>query len=304
MGELVKGVTLRRAAEFIEKAELRHFGWYLLGSWDGTEVIRQEVPAGKRFGLRPQEGWSALECFYLLKGEVLWEGGEPPLTLSPGDYLVASPAQEPCILRALTDASLLYVCSQPSFHMVSDQVAYLQRLSVSVETKDGYTEDHCRRIRDLSMRIGQRLKLDPVGQFHLFHGSYLHDLGKVAVPDGILQKPGGLTAEEWRIMREHPLTGGRMLAGTAVAGAAAILEQHHERLDGSGYPRGLTGDQICLEAQIVAVVDSFDAMTTDRVYRKAVPVEAALEELNREAGRLYNPAVVSLLGEILEEGVA
>lgn len=309
--ELARGVALRRAGEFIEKADLRDYGWHLLASWDGTEVIRQEVPAGKRFGLHPQEGWSALECFFVLEGQAVWEEGNPPVIVKSGDYLAGSPVEEPVMLRALTDLTLLYVCSQPSFHMVSDQVAYLQKLAVTVEEKDGYTEGHCRRIRDLSVQIGRRLRLDPVQQFYLFHGSYMHDLGKLAVPDAILNKPGRLTEEEWRIMKQHPLTGGRMLANTPVAGAARILEQHHERLDGSGYPLGLVGDQICLEAQIVAVVDSFDAMTSDRVYRRAMSWEAALAELEEGMGRLYNPQAVEALAEVLErkpsdeqEGVA
>lgn len=310
--ELARGVALRRAGESIEKADMRDYGWSLLASWDGTEVIRQEVPAGRRFGLQPQEGWSALECFLVLNGQAVWEEGTPPLIVKPGDYLSGTPVEEPVMLRALTDLTLLYVCSRPSFHMVSRQVAYLQELAVTVEEKDGYTEGHCRRIRDLSVQIGRRLHLDPVQQFHLFHGSYLHDLGKLAVPDSILNKPGRLTEEEWRTMKQHPVTGSRMLANTSVAGAARILEQHHERLDGSGYPQGLAGDQICIEAQIVAVVDSFDAMTSDRVYRRGMGWKSALAELEEGAGRLYNPQVVEALAEVLrlerpsadEEGVA
>jgi len=301
MTELVRGVTLRRAWEVLEQADLRYSGLNLLASWDGTEVIRQEVQAGRRFGLRPQEGWNALECFYILKGQAIWEDGDPPLILRPGDYLTGAPVMEPCTLRAVTDLTLLYVCSQPSFHMVSQQVSYIQNLAISVEEKDGYTAQHCRRIRDLSVATGQMLHLDPVQQYNLFHGAYLHDLGKVAVPDAVLQKPGKLTPEEWVIMKQHPVTGGRMLANTSLAGAAKVLEQHHERLDGSGYPLGLDGSQICLEAQIVAVVDSFDAMTTDRVYRRGIDRDAALEELDKCAGTLYNPKVVQAFVTVLEQ---
>lgn len=301
MAELVGGVTLHRAGEYLEKADLRYGGWHLLASWDGTEVIRQEVPAGKRFGLRPQEGWNALEYFYVLQGQAIWEEGDPVEILRPGDYLSANPVQEPCILRALTDLTLLYVCSQPSFHLVSQQVAYLQQMAVSVEEKDGYTAGHCQRVQDLSLKIGRSLQLNPVQQFTLFHGAYLHDLGKVAVPDSILLKAGRLSPEEWTVMRQHPITGARMLSGTSVVGSAPVLEQHHERLDGSGYPHGLTGDLICLEAQIVAVVDSFDAMTSDRVYRTAMDRDSAMEELDKNAGKLYNQRVVQALVQVIDD---
>lgn len=308
MAELVKGVALRRAGEFLEKAEVQYFDMYLLAAWDGTEVVRLELPAGKRFGLYPQAGWSALECVYVLRGQAVCEESSPAVILQPGDYLAGSPVQEPCILRAVTDATLLYLSSQPSFHQVSGQTKYLQDLAIAVELKDGYTADHCKRIQDLSLRVGRYLHLDPVRQYNLFHGAFLHDLGKVAIPDHVLFKPDRLTPEEWEIMKQHPITGGRMLANTAFASAATVLEQHHERLDGSGYPLGLTGDAICLEAQIVAVVDSYDAMTSDRVYRKGMDHERAMEELEKGAGRLYNPLVVEafrrVINDLKEMGVA
>jgi HD-GYP domain-containing protein (c-di-GMP phosphodiesterase class II) len=299
--EIVKGVTVRKSGSAIERVNLRNTIWHLLASWDGTEVIRQEYLQGKRFGLRPQEGWNALECYYILEGEAVWEDGDRSIVLGPGDSLTGAPVKEPCILQAVTDLVTLYVCSQPSFHMVSEQVTYLQQLAVSVEEKDGHTADHCGRIQDLSIEVGKRLKLTPAQQYNLFHGAYLHDVGKVGVPDSILLKPGKLTDEEWRIMKQHPTIGGRMLANTNVAHAAHILEQHHERIDGSGYPLGLRGDQICLEAKIVAVVDSYDAMITDRVYRLGMSKDAALNELQKTVGTLYQADVVASFLAVIDK---
>lgn len=299
MEQLVKGVTLRRSGEFIEKVSLKGGDWSLLAAWDGTEVIRQDIRAGKRFGMYPQDGWNALEYIYIVEGEAVWEGNAQ-VVLGPGDSLAATPVGEPLILRAVTDVAAILVGSQPSFHAVSGQVQEWNRLAVSVEEKDGYTGDHCRRIRDLSVAVGDRLQLSSVERYNLYHGAFLHDLGKVAVPDAVLNKPGKLTAEEWVIMKQHPTTGSRMLEQTALATAARVVEQHHERLDGSGYPRGLRGDQICMEAQIVAVVDSFDAMTTDRVYRPALSRETAVAELTRNVGNLYNPRVVEAFLSVLD----
>lgn len=298
--QLVKGVTLRQGASAMERVALRSLTMDLLATWDGTEVIRQTLAKGLDFGLRPQEGWNALECLYILEGEAVWTTDERTIRLRPGDSLVGAPVQEPCILRAETEVVALYICSQPTFHEVSGQVSYLQQLAVSVETKDGYTEAHCGRIQDLAVAVGKRLGLGPERLYNLFHGAFLHDIGKVGIPDEILLKPGKLTPEEWQIMRQHPTIGSRMLADSVVAPAAPIVAQHHERIDGGGYPLGLKGDAICLEARIVAVVDSFDAMTTDRVYRPAMPVPVALAELRQLAGTHYDPVVVQQFIELIQ----
>lgn len=293
MHELVRGVILRQGTDSIERAANGYMTMDLIASWDGTEVIRQQVKAGGRFGMRPEEGWGALECLYILSGQAVVEHGDQSLRLGPGDSLTGNPVQEPCILRAESDLTALYICSQLVFHLMSDELAQLTELAVAVEEKDGYTADHCRRIQHLSMAVGKRLGLTPARLDYLLLGSFLHDLGKVRVPEEILQKPGKLTDEEWVVMKQHTVFGRDMLLGTAAAGAAQILAQHHERLDGSGYPLGLSGDQISVEAQIVAVVDSFDAMVTDRVYRKALSREVALAELQQGVGRLYRADVVT-----------
>lgn len=290
--ELVKGVWLTRAHEALERSASPVITLSLLASWDGTEVIRQEIPEGKRFGLHPEEGWNALEVLYIAQGEAVWEDGRQSLVLGPGDSLRGNPVQEPCILRARTDLLALYICSQPVFHQLSEELGRFREMAVAVETKDGYTADHCERIQTLSARTAARLGLPPIRQHYLLYGAFLHDLGKVRVPDSILLKPERLTTDEWAIMRQHPVFGREMLRNTFLDGAGFILEQHHERLDGSGYPRGLKGDEISLEAQIVAVVDSYDAMTSDRVYRKAMTHQEAVLELKAGVGRLYRAEVV------------
>lgn len=301
MEELVKGVVLRRAGESIEKVQTDYFTFQLLASHDGAEVMCQTVQPGKRAGMHPEEGWNALECMYILKGEALWQAGDRSVSLGPGDYLAASPVQEPFIITAVTELTLLYICSQPVFHQASQELMRLRSLAVSVEEKDGYTFDHCARIRDHAAEVGRRLGLSPTQLHNLIHGAFLHDLGKVSVPDEILLKPSKLTPEEWAIMKQHPVAGAEMLRNTSVASAAAVLAQHHERLDGRGYPLGLAGDQICVEAQIVAVVDSYDAMTTDRVYRPALSREVAKEELRRGIGALYRKEIVEIYIAFLDE---
>jgi HD-GYP domain-containing protein (c-di-GMP phosphodiesterase class II) len=124
-------------------------------------------------------------------------------------------------------------------------------------------------------------------------GSLLHDIGKIGVPDLILRKPAKLTEEEWVLMREHPRHGQQILRGIQfLEGAARVVAQHHEKWDGSGYPLGLRGEEIDLCARIFSVADAFDAMTSDRVYRKGKPYKDAAQELDDWAGKQFDPKVV------------
>ena len=132
-----------------------------------------------------------------------------------------------------------------------------------------------------------------VSERDLRYGFLLHDLGKIGVPDGVLLKPGPLSAGELEQMRSHPVLGERLLATIPYLGnlARAVVGAHHERWDGTGYPKRLRGEQIPLAARIFAVADAFDAMTNDRPYRRALPVERALAEIAAEAGRHFDPAL-------------
>ena len=168
----------------------------------------------------------------------------------------------------------------------------LKRLARLIARKDRGTAAHCGRLRDLARAVGLELRLPPSGLYRLDYGAYLHDLGKVEVPDCVLQKPGRLTLGEWALVKRHPTVGRRLLETTFMAPVGVIVEQHHEKLDGSGYPHGLSGDAILTESYIVAVVDTFDAMTTDRPYRRALPFEEALAEIRGLAGRHYPREVV------------
>jgi HD-GYP domain-containing protein (c-di-GMP phosphodiesterase class II) len=145
-----------------------------------------------------------------------------------------------------------------------------------------------------SLRLGREYGLDRRQLKALEFGSLLHDIGKIGVPDSILRKPAKLTDEEWILMREHPLHGQQILRGIEfLEGAARVVAQHHEKWDGSGYPRGLREDEIDLCARIFAVADAFDAITSDRVYRRGKPYEAAAQELDDWIGRQFDSKVVA-----------
>jgi putative two-component system response regulator len=178
----------------------------------------------------------------------------------------------------------------------------LKALTAALETRDSETHGHSERVVSYSLRLGREYGLNSDEMKALEFGSLLHDIGKIGVPDSILRKPAKLTEEEWVRMREHPLHGQQILRGIEfLQGAARVVAQHHEKWDGSGYPIGLRGDDIDICARIFAVADAFDAITSDRVYRRGKSYEAASQELDDWAGRQFDPKVVEAFHRVPKE---
>ncbi|HKN84824.1 MAG TPA: HD domain-containing phosphohydrolase [Pyrinomonadaceae bacterium] len=178
----------------------------------------------------------------------------------------------------------------------------LQALTAALETRDSETHGHSERVVTYSLRLGREYGLNSEEMKSLEFGSLLHDIGKIGVPDSILRKPAKLTEEEWVLMREHPVHGQQILRGIEfLQGASRVVAQHHEQWDGSGYPLGLRGEDIDICARIFAVADAFDAITSDRVYRRGKPYEAAAKELDDWAGRQFDPKVVEAFHRVPKE---
>lgn len=157
-------------------------------------------------------------------------------------------------------------------------------LAVTIEARDPYTKGHCERLAAYGAAVGQRLGLDGDDLRALRRGGFLHDLGKIGVPDAILLKPGALTPDEYNVMKRHTVIGDELCAGLhSLKKARSIIRHHHECLDGSGYPDGLAGDAVPLLAQIIGMVDVFDALTTARCYRPALSLDIAHEHLREDA---------------------
>jgi hypothetical protein len=176
----------------------------------------------------------------------------------------------------------------------------MEALTSALEARDPYTEAHTSRIRDVALGLAAALKVGEDVRRSVMLGSILHDVGKIGISDSILLKPGPLTDEEWAIMRTHPEIGERMLKSVDfLAPALPVVRHHHERWDGKGYPDGLAGDDIPLGARIVAACDTFDAMTSDRPYRKALGREEACQEILRVAGGQLDPMCASVLVDVV-----
>jgi len=180
----------------------------------------------------------------------------------------------------------------------------LTSMALLLEAKDQYTHGHSERVRDLSLLTAKKLGLSQEDIKVLELGAGLHDIGKIGVNDSVLNKNGRLTEEEWELVRTHPLVGYDVLSPVKFLskGHLALVRNHHERLDGNGYPDGLSGDQLPETVRIITVVDAYDAMSSSRAYRKGMPTPIIIEELKRSSGTQFDKRIAKLFIEMLSSG--
>jgi putative two-component system response regulator len=179
-------------------------------------------------------------------------------------------------------------------------------LARSIEGKDPYTHGHCERLAQYSALLGEHLKLSEEQLVALRRAGVVHDVGKIAVPDAILLKPGRLTVEEWALIKEHPVVGERICAPLkSFRFVLPIIRHHHEKFDGSGYPDGLRGEAIPVTARVLQVVDVYDALTTDRPYKKAFSVTDALQTMKEEVAKgWWDPHIFDQFERLVGSGAA
>jgi putative nucleotidyltransferase with HDIG domain len=178
----------------------------------------------------------------------------------------------------------------------------VRALSNAVEARDAYTSKHAERVAEYALEIGRALGAALAENEEIEYGFLLHDIGKVAIDNTILRKPGPLTDDERALMRTHTVIGAKIVDGIEfLAPAVAVIRSHHERWDGSGYPDGLAGEDIPLAARVFAVADVLDALTTERPYRQASPLPVAREMIVAESGTHFDPRVVEAFTQIAYE---
>ncbi len=303
---VIEGLTIGRRGDAIDSVEKRSTTLQLLARSGPIEVVRQRIEAGRHSFLYATDEWTGFELIYLLDGTITLDCDpdrvEPaePIVLQAGDYMYHNGLPRKVYFRAEDTVEILLFSSAPGFDMARNGVEEMGEIARSVEEKDAATEGHCDRLGRLAIRTGEQLNLDAQSLIDLSYAAYLHDIGKVKVPDSILGKEEPLTDEEWEEMKRHPDYGAEMLREKDfLGGAAEIVRAHHERYDGSGYPRGLKGQDIPIGARIIAVVDTYDAITSARPYQKAQVKEEAVGELKRGAGTQFDPTVVEAFLEIV-----
>lgn len=216
--------------------------------------------------------------------------------------------------RALEHRAILRQNEEYRLHLeekVEEQAKHIERLfldglavlAAAIEARDRYTSEHLDRVTAYALSTGTQMRLEQPQMWSLWLGSLFHDVGKLAVPDQILNKVGPLTDPEYEVIKQHPELGARIIEKVSFLRPAALGILHHqERWDGKGYPAGLAGEQISIEGRILAVCDAFDAMQSDRPYRKALPLEKAVLELRQGAGTQFDPRVVEAFLTAKEDG--
>jgi diguanylate cyclase (GGDEF)-like protein len=238
-------------------------------------------------------------------------GGEPyaiaPIHLESGLGVLAvalpdAEARELGLLEGIANQARLAITNAGSFETLERTfLSTVEALANALEAKDEYTSSHARWICDMAMRVGAELGLDQTQLKRVELGALFHDIGKIGIPASILMKPGPLNEQERAIIERHPELGERILAPIEqLADVRPIVRACHERYDGRGYPDGLQGEEIPLEARIIFACDAFHAMTSDRPYRRALPTDEALRRLAEAAGTQFDPLVVEVCTRVLE----
>ena len=204
---------------------------------------------------------------------------------------------------AVIGSYIFYICAEiPDHRNLKKSMDVVMTLAEAIDAKDTYTKGHSHRVADYSKEIAKRSGMPDSVQNEIYMMAVLHDVGKIGVPDTVINKKGRLTDDEFSLIKTHPATGSRILEKIEeMPGLAAGAHWHHERIDGRGYPDGLKGDEIPVEARIIAVADAYDAMTSNRSYRDVMPQEKVREQIERGLGTQFDPAFGRIMLEMIDE---
>ena len=255
---------------------------------DGLEVLSR-IKKNRKLGYIPVIMLTALETDKV-----------EAFNLGADDFIAKPPSQSDLQARIRAHPRI-----KANIEELENAEYVLFTLAQIIEVKDKYTEVHTERVVDVSLKIGKEVGLTPKEMSDLRKGAYLHDIGKVGVPDAILQKKEPLTPEEWEVIKQHTVIGEKICEPlTSLSGALPVIRHHHERWDGTGYPDGLKGHDIPFLARIVSVADAYDAMNYDRPYRKRLAKPQIIEIFQEGRGSQWDPNIVDILLDLIDKGEA
>lgn len=276
----------------------------LLAKAGNLEIMSYEFSANRPNSITPGDHPDLMEFYFIIEGSITIDADGEKHTLQQGDYFYVYSIKNIISFWTQADTKMLYISSAPVFNLLYTYTDDLNALLKKSETKDVYTHEHGNRVQHYAVQIADELGLSSEINFTLALASLFHDIGKCFIPDEILNKVSKLSDGEFNYIKKHPTYSSELLESKFINDIAIIVEQHHERIDGTGYPKGLKSAEIRIEAKIIAVADSYDAMTSDRAYRKAFTPNAAVDELKRCIGSYYEENIVCALEQILKkEGV-
>jgi HD-GYP domain-containing protein (c-di-GMP phosphodiesterase class II) len=297
----LEGLFTHHAAE---DAQGSTDGLSLLAKHGDIEIMRQLVTAGATVWLSPGSGENTFEFFFVQRGRLeIAPDGDDVQSFGAGDSFYVHGLNQNVMLRCIEEAELLYVSNSPVYDNEMYWQQELQSLLRRIDEKDHYTKRHSRAVMEYALQLYKELKDHCPGLAleDFVMGALFHDVGKCNVPGDILRKKARLTNDEYHLIQHHPIDSARLLEPIYGPRIAELAYSHHERMDGKGYPRGLKGDEIPFEARILAVADTFDAMTSDRGYNRVKSFEEAAQEL-LDMPEAYDPTVTKTLARLVSEG--
>ncbi|HEY8365474.1 MAG TPA: HD domain-containing phosphohydrolase [Haloplasmataceae bacterium] len=296
------GLSIFDPSDSLDRVKLPYSELKLLGTDGGVEIMLQELAAESTFDVYSSKDKKALmEFFYVLEGELEYQNGKEKVTLKPGNYFYTKNLEATCTFDVIKDTKLLFVSPQPIFHYIGEVISELHNINAEIDEKDKYTLHHCERVQNLAVKIAMEMNIDRSKISGLAVAALFHDLGKISIDHDILIKPEKLSNEEFAEVKKHPIHSAKYVKKIKYLDASGIVIQHHEKFDGTGYPKGLKGEEILEEARIIAVADAYDAMTNDRPFRKAVTPQEAVNEIIRLSGTWYDPLVVNAFVQVLKK---
>lgn len=265
---------------------------------DGLEIFESHINAGKSIICQPYECAGSISAAYVVSGKVYYTNEDR--YIEPKSWFVCKNLKETHHLSVVENTILLMVRTA---NIVDEQMAMIEGISEilhKIQEKDQYTELHCNNTGNLAVQIATFMKLDEKKIENILYSGKCHDVGKIDLPVEVLNKPYNLTEEEYDLVKTHSEKGSKIIREILKnEDIAEIVHQHHEKLDGSGYPRRLVGDEIRIEAKVLLVADSYDAMTTNRPYRLKLSSDSAIQELIKYSGIWYDAEIVNALSHLI-----
>ncbi|MFZ5354631.1 MAG: HD-GYP domain-containing protein [Bacillota bacterium] len=295
----MKGFNTVRQGESIHTSGNTSCTYELKVKDSGTEAMLMSLKRNSMLICQPYECRNSLNIYYILDGVL--EHQRDKSLYKKGDCFTVKNIQDSIFFKCIVDSSILWITEKNIYEQVAFENRLINQMLQSIQQKDNYTYDHCCRVGQLSRQISRKMGLSDKRIVNTIIAAMCHDIGKINTPVQILNKPDSLSETEYEIVKRHAIDGYVILAKEMGEDIARIILQHHERLDGRGYPNHIRGNDIILEAKILAVIDSFDAMVSDRPYRRGIKPEEALSELKGCIGTHYEKEVVDRFEEVLIE---
>ncbi len=302
--DLRQSIKVFSSGSYLDKISKTSTQLHLLYKDRDIEIIKQHIVEGKPFSVDSRGEQSGFEFFFILNGEI--KSIDENKFFSSGSFITTGSLEGRKYFETVTPVAILYITNTGIFEEQSSHLTHWKKMVDRVKEKDRRIQEHSRRIETLAQKMGQAMGLEGQRLFSLIYAAFLHDVGKTKVPGEVLQKEGPLNEEEWETVKKHPVWGKEIIDNNLKLNSpdqqvAEIVHQHHENFDGTGYPQGLKGDDILLEAQILSLLDAFDAMTSERPYQSAKTLPEALEEIQRCNGTQFAPRVVEKFLELMEK---